>query len=389
MILRDANFYDLTGRVLDGVSYQDFVDTMFSEKYNAPQTEGFKWDDEIQIDFEYKQLQAELGIYAMATYVDLDSDAPYRSTQGFQLTSGSVPRFKHGFALNEKMIREQMILLDEFNGKMTNKMHNALKRELFNSTDQLIGGNYNTLTYQRHQTVSTGQFSLLDKNNPQGIKNVSFDFKVPEKNKKALAGQYRWWTDTAMTVEGTTSSPIADLIERVKYAKDNFLLVGHFEVDKTLWDAFIGHSKVQTAVGYMYNPSAPDDAIAKQIGANLSEDELKVRVERKIQMPIVVVDSISGVERYSNTERKVNVELIRSFDNSNFVLVPNGELGTIKAVRPIVVEDPAARFAYYDGGRTVLTQTFDAKKKIQYIESELTALTVPSRVRDMVYLTVR
>lgn len=389
MILRDANFYDLVARGLDGVGYQEFVDTVFADKYNVPQTQGFRWDDEIQIDFEYKQLQTELGIYAMATYVDVDSPAPYRSTQGFQLNSGSVPRFKHGFALNEKMIREQMILLDDFNGKMTDRMQSALRRELFNSTDQLIGGNYNTLTYQRHQAVSTGQFSILDTNNPQGIKNVSFDFRVPEKNKKALIGQNRWWTDVPMTTEGTASNPINDLIERVKFSKDNFIPVGHFEVDKTLWDAFIAHSKVLTAIGYLYSPLVTTDAQALQVGSNLTEDELKSRIEKKIQMPITVIDSISAVERYSKTERKVNKEPIRSFDGSNFVLVPDGELGTIKAVRPIVVDDPAARTAFYDGGRTVLMQTFDAKRKIQYIESELTALTVPNKAQYMIYLTVK
>lgn len=389
MILRDANFYDLVARGLDGVGYQEFVDTVFSDKYNAPQTQGFRWDDEIQIDFEYKQLQTELGIYAMATYVDLDSPAPYRSTQGFELHTGSVPRFKSGFALNEKMIREQMILLDDFNGKMTANMQAALKRELFNSTDELIGGNYNTLTYQRHQAVSTGQFSILDKNNPQGIKNVSFNFRVPDKNKKALTGQNRWWTDASMTVEGTSSDPIADLLERVQFAQDNFIPAGHFEVDKTLWKKFVRHSKVLTSIGYLYNPTAATPELALQVGRNLTEADIKTRIENRIEMPITVIDSISVVERYSQTDRKVNKEPIRSFDGSNFVLVPDGELGTIKAVRPIVVDDPAARIAFYDGGRTVLMQTFDAKRKIQYIESELTALTVPNKAQYMIYLTVK
>lgn len=389
MIVRDANFYDLVARGLDGATYQEFVDTVFSDKYNAPQTQGFRWDDNIQVDFEYKQLQTELGIYAMATYVDLDSPAPYRSTQGFIVETGSVPRFKSGYALNEKMIREQMILLDDFNGKMTDRMQSALKRELFNSTDQLIGGNYNTLTYQRHQAVSTGQFSILDANNPQGIKNISFDFKIPDKNKRTLTGQNCWWTDDAMSVEGTTSNPINDLIERVKYAKDHFIPAGHFEVDKNLWDAFCQHSKVLTSVGYLYSPLVTTDAAALQVGSNLTEDELKARIEKRIQKPIVVIDSISAVERYNKNTRKVEKEQIRSFDGSNFVLVPDGELGTIKAVRPIVVDDPAARIAFYDGGRTVLMQTFDAKRKIQYIESELTALTVPNKAQYMLYLTVK
>lgn len=54
----------------------------------------------IQLDFTYHQLQVELGIYAMATYVDIDSPAPLRSLQGVEINTGKIPRFKHGFKLN-------------------------------------------------------------------------------------------------------------------------------------------------------------------------------------------------------------------------------------------------------------------------------------------------
>ena len=66
MVQRDANYYDLVGRALGGMTYQSFVDS-FNEIYNVPQTDGFVWDDEIQMDFTYHQLEAELAIYPMAT----------------------------------------------------------------------------------------------------------------------------------------------------------------------------------------------------------------------------------------------------------------------------------------------------------------------------------
>lgn len=43
-MIRDAEYYDLVGRSLSGVSYQEFVDTSFADKYNAPNTDGFTWD---------------------------------------------------------------------------------------------------------------------------------------------------------------------------------------------------------------------------------------------------------------------------------------------------------------------------------------------------------
>ena len=111
--IRDAAYYDLVGRSLAGVSYQEFVDTIFADKYNTPDTSGFVWDEEIQMDFTYHQLQAELGIYAMATYVDLDSPAPLRGVEGPEITTGKIPRFKHGFKLNEKIFRIQVVSATE------------------------------------------------------------------------------------------------------------------------------------------------------------------------------------------------------------------------------------------------------------------------------------
>lgn len=386
-MVRDAEYYDLVGRALPGVSYQEFVDTLFADKYNAPNTDGFTWDEEIQLDFTYHQLQVELGIYAMATYVDIDSPAPLRSVQGAEINTGKIPRFKHGFKLNEKIIREQMILASR--GAFDDASQRAIMSVLYNSTDQLIGGNYNTLTYQRHQAVSTGKLALLNTNNPQGIQNITFDFKVPTANITTLSGNKRWWTDSSCSTEGSSSDPVADLVALVKSANDVFAPVGKFEVSKRGFDRFLGHSKVLIALGYYYNPEAASDAIATNIAKRLSSEEARLLLERKLGISIVVIDSVSAVETYDKSTKTVVKTNISSFDEDTWVLMPVGEIGTIKAVQPIVIADPAARIAFYDGGRTVLTQTFDAKNKYQYIESELTALCVPNNTKYMYYLKIK
>lgn len=387
-MLRDADFYNFGWRLFEGnESFQEFVETMFAEKYNAPQTDGFRWDDQIQTDFNYKQIQAEFGLYAMASYVDLDSDGPYRSTSGFEVKTGSIPRFKHGFKMDEKIIREHMILMDDY-GRFTPKMKEALLRLTFNSVDQLIGGNYNTLTHQRHQIVSKNEFSILDATNPQGIKNIKFTFEVPDKNKTVLAGNKRWWTDAELTVEGTESDPIKDMLAMVRDAEARFIPAGHFEIDKLSWEALAGHSKVLKVVGLLYNPLLSlGDGSALAVAKNMDEATIKTYIERKIKRPIKIIDSVVAVEKYNKEERKVDNVQVRPFDKFNIALVPDGELGTIKSVVPIAVADPAARYAYYDGGRTLLTTTFDAKKKSQYVQSELTALVVPNKANYLMTLT--
>lgn len=387
MVQRNAAYYDLVGRSLAGVDYQTFVDTMFADKYNAPSTEGFMWDDEIQMDFTYHQLEAELGIYAMATYVDIDSPAPMRGMRGVEINTGKIPRMKHGFNLNEKIIREQMIMAQK--GAFDAAAEDAIMKLLYKSTDQLIGGNYNSLSYQRHQAVSTGKFDITLTNNPMGIQNLSFDFKIPAGNITTLAGNYRWWTDAAYTTEGSSATPVEDLVALVKKATDAFAPVAAIEVSKAGFNRFLGHSKAKISLGYLYSPEAASDAIATNIANRLSVEESRILLERKLGVSVKVIDHIAEVEKYNKTTKVLDYTRVSSFDEDAWVLVPDGELGTIKAVQPIVIGDPAARIALFDEGRTVITQTFDARNKVQTIESELTALCVPNKRKYMYYLNIK
>ena len=386
MVQRDANYYDLVGRALGGLTYQSFVDS-FNEIYNVPQTDGFVWDDEIQMDFTYHQLEAELGIYTMASYVDLDSDAPLRAVQGAEIATGKIPRMKHGFVLNEKIIREQMIFASK--GAFDSASETALMKLLFNSTDKLIGGNYNRLSMQRHQAVSTGKLTINSTNNAGGLSSLVLDFSIPTANVTTKTVNDRWWTDTAYATQGSTSDPLADMVDLVEAAEDGHAPAGHIEIAKTLWRRLKGHTVFLTSMGYVYNPEAATDAIALTYGKRLTNDELLNLLERKLGVPVTIVDHKGVVEVFNKTTKLIDFNEVDSFDADTVVYVPNGEIGTIKSVQPIVIPDPAARVAYFDEGRTTLTQTFDAKKKIQYIESELTALCVPNKRKYMFYLKIK
>ena len=386
MTQRDANYYDLVGRALGGMTYQSFVDS-FNEIYNVPQTDGFVWDDEIQLDFTYHQLEAELGIYTMASYVDLDSDAPLRAIQGAEIATGKIPRMKHGFVLNEKIIREQMIFASK--GAFDAAGESALMKLLFNSTDKLIGGNYNRLSMQRHQAVSTGKLTVNSTNNVGGLTSLVLDFSIPSGNITTKATTARWWTDAAYTTQGAASDPLADMVDLVEAAEDGHAPSGHLEMSKTLWRKLKGHTVFLTSMGYVYNPEAASDAVALTYGKRLTNDELLTLLERKLGYPVVIVDHKGVVEVFNKTTKVIDFNQIDSFDADSVVYVPDGEIGTIKSVQPVKVPDPAARIAYFDGGRTALTQTFDAKKTIQYIESELTALCVPNKRSYMFYLKIK
>lgn len=385
MIQRNQTYYDLLGANGIGMTnerFQTFINK-FQEKYNVLNTEGFDWDDEIQIDFTYEQLQAELGIATLPTFVDIDAGAPYKMQDKFVIGSNKIPRFKHGFAMNEKIIREQMIMAKRL-GSVTPDVRNTLLKLLFDSVDKLIVGNHNELTYQRNQIVSTGKFDITAENNPQGIKGLSFTFGT---NTSSLSGTSRWWTNAEHTVanQGSASDPLNDMKKIRKTATSVGVPLGHFEISKVLFDDLATHTKVLSRVGYALYPNADGETNAITYAQNLTEDALKAAMERIVGAPIKVIDARAVVEKFESG--KIVKSAIDSFDSKSFAYVPDGMLGTIKAVEPIAVADPAARIAYFDGGRTIIKNVFNTDTNTQYVYSECTALVVPSVARYMYSVT--
>ena len=390
MIQRDSTFYDVIAYGLNGTSFQEFVDRFDKLKYNVLNTDGFNWDPEIQIDFTYEQLQAQLGIATLPTYVDIYSRGPLKSQKGLTIGTNKIPRFKHGFAIDEKIIREKMIMYQRFGQAALNpQTKEALMELLFDNVEKLLQGNRNALTYQRMQVVSTGQYSITTDNNPQGISGLTFDFGIPAANKQTLTGNARWWTNASHTtaVEGSASDPIKFLQEKYKEATVK-CPAGHFEISKQLWDDFLVHSMVRQRVGYNLSPLVTSDTVAQQVAYNLDDDKMKNSIERLVGCRIVVRDTMAVVEKFNKTTKEIEEVSLPGFNIKNVTFVPNGKLGTIKAVEPIAVPDPGARIAFYDGGRTILKQMFNTKTNTQEIESECTALVVPSTAHYIRVYTV-
>lgn len=375
MVNRDASFYDLIGFGLGNNSYQSFVDEVLSDLHNGRKTAGFEWSPDIQMDFTYEQIEAELGLASIPTYVDVDSPGTYKERDGFQVGLGSIPRMKHGYAINEKRIREEMIIAQR-TGRYSDGLGEKMLDILFEDSSNLIIGNYNGLTYQRDQMVSTGAFTLTTQNNPKGLAGITFDARIPAANKTKLTGEKAWFKSDGS--EGTGSDPIKDLQGMVKVMKTKLGAGFHFEVDELTFDKTLEHTKVREAIALRLYPTTQTSNIAA-LTSVLDAETMKASLERLIGAPISVINNLVKIEGKG---------LVRTFAENVWVLVPDGSLGDIKAVQPIYVSDPAARFATYDGGRTVLKQWFDTRTNTQYIESELTALVVPSRARLMYHLTI-
>ena len=381
MIINPKSYYDILAFGLAGTeNFQSYVDTFFTRKYGNPQLDGFSWDDDIQASFGFEGIEAETGIATMATIVDYDAKGQTKSFKSVKVSSGDIPRMRHEYAIDEKVIREKTIMAQRFN-KIDANTQNVINKLLFNSVDRLLAGNLARLTHQRHQIISTGMYTLTEENNKGGLRGLTLDFGVPTANKKACGGFEGYGVKAAWSDD--SADPISDLLGMVNYAEENGLEFGHFEMSKKKYRQFINHVNVKKTVMQTLYPTADASALGNILGYDKSVSGVLVAAG----LPeIKIIDSLVAVDVWDEDEHTMVNKNIRPFDEGVVVLVPNGSLGTIKAVSPIMLDDPSVRQAAFDGGRTVIIQHFDSDTKTQRIESELTALVVPTKVKSFIYL---
>lgn len=389
------NYYDLLTFGLGNAQFQSFVDR-FNDKYNVLNVDGFDWDNEIQLDYTYEQLISSLNIATLPVYVDEASEGLDKSFGKFNIGSNKIPTQKHRYPISAKMLREQMIMIQRFGeAAMTQGARDSIRNLMFDSTDKLLAGNRNALTHQRMRIVSKGQFTIDLENNPRGLKGLTFDFGVPSANKETLTGTARWWTtsDHLPANEGSTSDPILFLKNKRKAMRKLGFPNGHFEIASDLWDDLLTHTKVLSRIGLSLYPQAASatkpDTVGAQYARNMSDEAKKSAFEALVGCPIVPRDSIAAVEKFDEDAKEIKPVNIENFDPLNVSFVPDGQLGTIKAVQPIVLaDDPTERIAWFDGGRTLLTQRYESKTRTMYIESEMAVLCVPQMPQYMCIYTV-
>ena len=377
----DIQVYDLLSRA--GISgarqLQDFIDNQVMQKYNQLDIPGFTFAQGLQLDFTYEQVQGEFGLNIMASYVDLDSPATPNAKKGATIHRGRIPRMKKAEYYNEDKIRK-MLILEERKGTGSAELRAAAIADLFIATDNLIGGHVNSLSYQRHQIVSTGKFTLTADNNPDGIKNLTFASHVPTANTTTLSGTKRWWTNAEKTTEGTAADPIGDLVAMVENARRKGVR-GHFEVNYNYLTQILKHSKVVSTIGINALP-ASDATAQAAFAATFSRAKKKAALEELVGAPIVEIDHMVATQKIVRGEIENNI--VDSFAADVVVFVPDGNLGEIITVEPIAIA--GGTYAKFLNGRGLMTVEADYEKKIQKFGTEMTSLAVPSLPQHFYYL---
>lgn len=391
---RTPQFYDFIAKGLTDYGYTDltqYLNDMFSQKYNADkiyEQMGFPLNPSLPIRPTFEQIEVNVRPYTMATHVDIDSDGPTKSTDGIALKMGQLPIWKHEFTIGRKELREQMYLADRI-GSATPEIVDVAMEQLFITTDSLLGGNYNTMLYNRHQIVSNGGKLVINAQNSHLGIPLELDFGVPSKNKKTEA----WYTKNASTGAVTEKSGIAPIktmknVRRDAEQKDN-APQGHWEVSKTTWDDLMELDYFRKQYALAKRPDIESDTNRLAWAETIEDSEIKSYIESRIGAKIVVVDHVGYIEKFNTTTKKIEYVDCPSFVEGVMVYVPDGAIGDTQFGRPIYMETPGARTALYDGGRTLIRQVFNDENMIQVIKSEFTGLPVPNKTRWMYYLTVK
>ena len=370
----DPLFYALGG---NPARLQAFVDSVTGDINNMLQIDGFDWNDDLLDDFTYSQVEKYVGIAPMAPVVDPDSPAiPFRK-KGEVIGTGSIPRMKTIDYLNEAKVRalKKLIRRNDVTVERVREAAGAAIGEIF---VEQVKSYRNSITFQRDQMVSTGGIAYNKTNNPYGIE-LKLSARVPAENTVKLIGEKRWWTDAALTVEGTDCDPIADLKAQVRWMKEHGVDACHFEVNSTYLDKVLSHSKIVAAIKerismrYTYSINTLDA---------FNTDEQILALSQVVGKPIMAKGHISAVEYEQGG--KVADRQFDSFAANVFVLVPDGKIGDILTVEPLLYE--GGRYAFALDGKVAFTIETDYLKKCQAYGGELTTLTVPDRPRLMRYL---
>lgn len=355
---------------------EGFIDETLSQ-YNRLDIPGYTWARP-QDEFFYEQTVTKLPLNPMAQYVDWQSDPIPYGTEGAEAYTGKIPRMKSVEIIDEekaKNIAKTAKLLGGIAGM------EAAQEELYIKLSTLFSSHENAVTYQRMQMNSTGKFSIVEKNNKNGIHNVTFPGHIPAENFVKRTGAERWWTSIAednLTYqnEGANADPIKDMQTIVRNAKLKGLARGHFEVNTIFLDQVLMHSKVIAYIGLVQRPELTP-AQQSAYASILTRDARKAALEAIVGARFVEFDNLVTVETWNPQKKTLTRDPFYAFENGVLSYVPDGNMGQFHTVSPYAIA--GGQYARFMNGLGLLTVEADYTHKIQTLTTELTTIALPKQ----------
>ena len=411
MIAQTQEFYDLLGQGLAGLGFEDnskasaltqYIDTYFADKYNAEATmatAGFPLNPNVKLSELYEQIESSVRPYTIASRIDTDSDGPVKAHGGATLQAGTIPTWKHKTVTGRKDVKDELRLAQRLGGA-DSQIIDSFMSLFFDSTDELIGGNYNTMLYLRNMIVSTGKININANNNPAGVP-LLIDFCSDYRTKHTTTSN--WYTkdsvsgvvkqSAAVGASGDNGiDPIAlmrSIRTNAQLGSDHLPLACHWECDYLTWEAILAMPYFRQFYTIATRPDITDATNQLVYGRTISDDVFKTWFEQLIGSKIVVNDNLASVEKINEVTKKTEFIDVRGFEEGVFVLVPDGNLGDSQFASPFAIGSNATRVAYFDGGRTMIRTVFDDEHMTYSNKSEFTGIPVPNKTRWQYFLKIK
>lgn len=357
--------------------------------------DGFNWDEYSSLTFDFKNLVMSNRVKVMATYTDKDSEAIPFGTEGFEETSGVVPTMKARFLWDADDYRKYLAALQDLDFQDKTAKQYALDL-LFNGMKDIQSAHELSMTYQRDQMVSNRKLSLDAANNPRGIKGLVFEADVPAANVTTVAKAKRWFnsgTEKTTVNANDSADPVSDVKAIIRKMKRAGYMDIVCEVDYISFLEDMDHPKWRTAFGYILRPDlviGNNDSNALAVGNAAGDEELVSLFAKVIGIPAANVHlrkGLAGVETLEGKgpDAKLVRKTFRTFNANTYVFYPAGPIGTIKTTLALTPDDSAI-YAKFFGGRGLIQYDYDKRSRTQDWWSELNALCVPTRPKEMYYL---
>jgi hypothetical protein len=152
------------------------------------------------------------------------------------------------------------------------------------------------------------------------------------------------------------------------------------------------HSAWKKALGYQIMPTlmvggvtSTTDASAAAVAGTSSDEQIKAAFRALVGVEVIFNNTVCGVEKWDSSSNKLVRNKLRAFNANVYLARPAGQIGIIKNVVPLRPDSSAISALIFDK-HGIIEYRYDAKHKVQDWVSELTALAVPTRPKDMFYL---
>ncbi len=381
--MRDLNLYGISGlhQYVDAENFGLILDNV-NAKYNKAIWRQFASWGKPTDDREWKQGIKKTPILVRASVLGTHSGKPQRSTTGWEFYGGTLPQVGHGFNIT----KDDMIELRKA-AKLSNiTFGEALTDSFIFSSDAMLGGVHNELSYMVMQAMSTGEIHDV------AVDGARYDFKfqIPDENFLAPDNGKEWYiwdTSGASPVlkPNTSADVIEDILAFQKYLTETLNLgVDHWKLSKDLLDKIVLHPSVLTAYKASKNYFHPEDVkVVRTDVLNWMHNDMKV-------WPFQEIDFKS---RHEEDGKPVADD--PAFDIHNMVAASRAYRPfEMKCMNSILVDrvkmgglDPSTRYSFVEG-RIAVRNSWQEDPILNVIDCELYAGPVFNNVHDYGIATV-